>query len=423
MGSYAHACLSDGRHICAFKNGVDDLFFVLFTRHDSIDISGPEAAHLLKHSYGNVDPAEARVRGFRTTVRTLRDRLDIMGVPVWAVADAFEQLLTERIEFLTDFRLDIEDLKNHTDNELALLKDFTWATWVDRVRAGISAGEHITSYGPPPAELGTVAWLMKLWDEHDLRYSLRAVLEALPEDEQITLDVHEVIEGGWLEPDVDPQRQATAFATYATQGGLPPIVLVEGRTDIEFLSAAFRLRRPDLADYIRFPDFAYKPEGGVGPLRQTVKAFAAAGIGNRVLALFDNDTAAHDAVRTVEQSAFPEHFVIAHLPELDLAREYPTKGPQGEHVMDVNGLAGSLEMYLGADVLTDRAKLRPVIWTGTPNKQGAYQGEVADKPAIHAAFRAKVAAALADASVMEHQDWMGLDLVLEVIVEHLRTLR
>ena len=64
-----------------------------------------------------------------------------------------------------------------------------------------------------------------------------------------------------------------------------------------------------------------------------------------------------------------------------------------------------------------------MIWSGSPNKQGAYQGEVANKGAIHTAFRAKVTAAESDPAATEQQDWTGLDLVIAAIVEHLRTLR
>jgi hypothetical protein len=40
-------------------------------------------------------------------------------------------------------------------------------------------------------------------------------------------------------------------------------------------------------------------------------------------------------------------------PEIDIARDYPTLGTNGLSHMDVNGLAGSIELYLGADVLRD----------------------------------------------------------------------
>lgn len=51
----------------------------------------------------------------------------------------------------------------------------------------------------------------------------------------------------------------------------------------------------------------------------------------------------------------------------------------------------------------------------------AYQGEVAGKIAIHAAFRAKVATARQDPTVIASQDWSGLDAFLDAVMNLLRT--
>ena len=141
---------------------------------------------------------------------------------------------------------------------------------------------------------------------------------------------------------------------------------------MEVLSAALRLRRPHLAEYIKFPDFNVRNEGGASALRQTVRAFASAGIPNRVVALFDNDTAARDVLRSISDDDLPGNIRVTRLPELPLAVDYPTVGPQGEHTMNVNGLATAIELFLGADVLADGGALRPVVWGGYVNSMGAY---------------------------------------------------
>ncbi len=64
------------------------------------------------------------------------------------------------------------------------------------------------------------------------------------------------------------------------------VVLTEGKTDAEFLAAALPVLYPHLTDLVRFLDYARRPEGGVGALLHTVRAFAAAGIANRVVALW-----------------------------------------------------------------------------------------------------------------------------------------
>lgn len=89
----------------------------------------------------------------------------------------------------------------------------------------------------------------------------------------------------------------------------------------------------------------------------TVKAFISAGIRQRVIALFDNDTGAAEAILSLQRIHIPPTMKIVQLPRIELGRAYPAIGPQGTVVMDVNGLAGSLELYFGRDVL---AKLRLV---------------------------------------------------------------
>lgn len=422
MSSYACVYLSDGRPVCWFRNGVDQLFFILFTRDDWVEIRGSDAWLLVKDNYGDLEEDEAQVTGFRTTVGVLLDRLDVLGVPTSAVAVELERLAVEHadlLEGLSDRISDDEYLRKRKD-EISYLKTLTWERWLGEVKHGAGAGLPLTRVSGRE-EVGSPSYLVGLWRDHDVRYQLRAILEALPRDEVITLDLDDLVEGGWLNPSVDPRDHANALVAYASQGGLPPIVLTEGRFDVEVLSATLRLRRPHLVGYVRFPDFTYKNEGGAAALRQTLRAFAAAGVPNRVVALFDNDTAARDVLHSFPTSELPSNLVVTRLPELGMAKHYPTVGPQGENAMDVNGLAASIEMFLGADVLTqDDGTLQPVTWGGFVKRLGSYQGEVSEKEAVHDRFRQKVASATASPDAMTQQDWRGLDLVLDHVLTVIR---
>jgi hypothetical protein len=142
-----------------------------------------------------------------------------------------------------------------------------------------------------------------------------------------------------------------------------------------------------------------------------VRSFVGAGIANRVLALADNDMAAHDALEKLKRDGLPQGYRVMHYPELPLLKRYRTLGPHlaDPVVMDVNGKAGSLEMYLGRDLLTVDGELVPVQWTGYVEGQKSYQGAIAKraKRRIQREFRAKVEAALQDPSVLGRQDWRG----------------
>ena len=155
----------------------------------------------------------------------------------------------------------------------------------------------------------------------------------------------------------------------------PCIILTEGSTDIAILRSALDLLYPHLVGYYTFFDFrTSNSRGGAGQLAAVVKAFVAAGIANRVIALFDNDTAARDARRSLHSIPLPPNVVVLHYPDLDLLCNYPTVGPSGASTMDINGLAASIEMYLGEDVLSTYGDLLPIHWKSFNETLYAYHG-------------------------------------------------
>ena len=99
-------------------------------------------------------------------------------------------------------------------------------------------------------------------------------------------------------------------------------------------------------------------------------------------------------------------------PALESLRSYPTIGPTGTLPFDVNGLAGSIELYLGNDVLSLD---HPVQWKGFSESVGAYQGEVMHKASVQEKFRQKVERCKADPELMACTDWAGLDQIWKSI--------
>ena len=78
---------------------------------------------------------------------------------------------------------------------------------------------------------------------------------------------------------------------------------------------------------------------------------------------------------------------LAVLPDIELAKSYPSDGPQGKHMVDVNGRAASIELYLGKHNLTDpQGKFIPVKWGGRAGKSGEYQGEINGRGEIQKRF-------------------------------------
>ena len=144
-----------------------------------------------------------------------------------------------------------------------------------------------------------------------------------------------------------------------------------------------------------------------------MKAFVAAGIENRIIALYDNDSAGLAEIKNLEKMTFPDNVRIMHLPDLDCCVEYPTIGPSGNSNENINGRAGSIEMYVGKDILCNNGEYIPIRWKSYVDKVEAYQGEIISKSEVLKKFEEKAKKALKDGLILE--EWNELDILLNAI--------
>ena len=381
------------------------------------------------------DDYEMDVVVYRAAASIIADRLDLMGVtPSAACAFLDEELNHHRIILASVKGEERARIEYETD----LFNSLDSGRWLSL----LAAAPEGPAFDPSP-EPGSRLWLLEQIDyegdySHE-RHVLRAVLIAFP-DAEVTLDLTDLVitelESTGLEPielnlSEGPEDHrlpwmacdAAAAIRRAAAVNAPVVVLTEGRTDAEFLTAGLKVLYPHLTDLIRFLDYDYRPEGGVDALVRMIRAFTAAGIVNRVVAVFDNDTAAADGLKSLKISRLPAHIRVISYPPMDLAVSYPTLGPptvNSPHgslsLADVNGSAGSIELYLGKDVLTrEDGTLRPVQWKSFIPGMARYQGEVIEKGLLHTLFRAKYAMALENPAIVQAQDWEGLRLVIDAI--------
>lgn len=118
-----------------------------------------------------------------------------------------------------------------------------------------------------------------------------------------------------------------------------------------------------------------------------LKALSAARMPLRVIAIFDNDGAGRQEYERARCLALHSNITVMCLPDIHLARSYPTLGPQGEHHVDINGRAVGIELFMGKHNLTDsRNNFRPIRWTHYYAGTDTYHGEIAEKAAIQDAF-------------------------------------
>lgn len=194
------------------------------------------------------------------------------------------------------------------------------------------------------------------------------------------------------------------------------IILTEGNTDRLSIENALKILKPHLVEYYQFMDFDLV-DGSVSSLIKIIKSFISAKIKNKVIAILDNDTAAYEAVHNIANIDIPDNFKIIHLPNLDIAFDYPTFGPNGIVNMDINGLAVGIEFFYGEEVISDNRKYYPVQWTGFSKKMNRYQGSILNKTQINSKFKEKVKICLKNKERTEDYDWNAMELLLENIFD------
>ena len=320
---------------------------------------------------------------YETSRDTFIERLTLLGCS--------EALARERVtEQIEKTRLEWEARVEDTDEavvpeELAALRTLTTADWYSRVpRTLVPPDVRSSPRDVVDHQMEDEDWLW--FDDFGELIRLRALLDASPGVRRVRLDATELVDSGWVDAD-GPICDRSGDDWGLAMPLAPVMVLAEGKWDIRVLETSLSLLFPDRDEYFTFFQHAeFRVDGGVSFLVKMLRAFAAARAPLRLVAVFDNDTAGLEALRLVRGDGLPASFALVRLPDIELARKYPTLGPTGEHVADVNGRAASIELYLGKAALSVSGRFRPVRWKGTVKGEDAYQGEVEGKSDIQEEF-------------------------------------
>lgn len=423
MGSYAGLYAKE-KHIFSFKNESYGHFAAFFTKDELVHLKGSKALpYATNWDVGDLEDDEyddVEVYLYRVKVSCLVDRMDVAGLTSDLAQRVFKELIDESLEREKEYANDKyfrSDVKQQIRREIEYLSNLSYDSWTKRVKDWLSAPNDDSLRIARGSVLDNP---LVLFDYGDERLLLRVLIDQLSPEDEVTLDLSDVYEGGWVQ---EPNSEIiNAQEESFTKDLTPPIIITEGTFDVYAIENAIEILRPHLKGYVKFLDFEQKNEGGASAAVRLLKALAAAGVTNRVLAIFDNDTAAREELGNLQDVKLPEHFKITKYPEIGLMRKYPTKGAQGELEMDVNGYAGSIEMYLGKDSLTHQDELTPVVWKGRMGRTGDYQGEVDNKSEVQKRYRHKIALCKR-IGVQRSQDWSGMEAIIDHIVEELSTLQ
>lgn len=437
MGQYCELYISD-YPISTTKNEIDPFILSLFQPEDlnHFDRLIGERNQLL-YGRGDYDDETEHAVEYSNTAKNIKDRLEIMGFTLKKAMSEFETSKEEFIETLTGYLND----KNFISNleveaklklEKELLEKSSFNDFLAASKEIIDKGYRYTvKVEDLPKETNPLIFYLLEYAHgldqfpynYDQRVLLRSLLEITPDDKKVTYDITELIDQEYYEEEIENIYEDTIQnITYDYELGEKFLILTEGSSDIQILQGAMNVLYPHLTGYYSFMDFGISnASGSASSLVASVKSFVGAGIKNRVIALFDNDTAAESALRGFQKTIIPKNIKILQYPNIKIAENYPTLGPSGISQMNINGLACSIELYLGKDILSKDGQLIPVQWKGYDQTLGKYQGEIIDKSGVQKQFQTKIDDCLNDPAKTINYDWTELNELLQTIFNAFNT--
>ena len=361
--------------------------------------------------------------GYCNSVTAIGDRLDLMGFTEAAARADFA--LTLKGEMADTVELWSEN--HHPDDQLyasllaakeaklAFLSELSFDAWVEAVARirndhvhwqDIDSETHRHVYSRALDPLESFVLNEKCDDEHpplgyfcsDLRFLIRAYLLSAGPQDLVVLDNTDMVHAGYFESETRIVEQARMSIAAEARTVEKLLVLTEGPSDSRILQLTLDVLYPHLKEFVSFLDHdQFSVAGGTGNLMNLLRGLAGAGVSNRVIALFDNDTAGTVQCLKAQTMPLPPNFRVIQLPHLHWAKQYPTLGPTGLIEADINGLACSIELYLGMSALKDeKTGLTPIQWTGFERSLSRYQGELLDKRVVQERYFEMLRAGRAD---------------------------
>jgi hypothetical protein len=423
MGAYAE-CWLDSLHVGSTKYDFDFRLMQLF-RHSDKRVQKSAAKNLPASLSTWIDKEKpdrvVQVVYYSAPVTVIKDRLELQGYTLSTAKTAFMRNIRAQAK---EYSESTEGMEDYYENRVKLLRSVDVDKWVVALGQIKKSGRGTpTRESPHKSEVNLQEFMLdgEQWYGYsgaDLYVPLRLALETCSGNENLVYDLTDLVNQGYLDKNEDCIAVSSELAAgeYASRSKV--IVLTEGRSDGWILSASMKLLYPHLYDYFSFMDFeSARVEGGASHLAKIVKSFAGAGIVNKVLAIFDNDTVGQEAIRSLRQIKLPGNISVLALPDFGELRKYPTIGPSGRKAMNVNGTAASIELYLGGDVLKENGKMVPVRWSGYIPNMGKYQGSLldSDKDGIHKRFKDKLEKAKDRTNLTQDDNWAGLYAVMSRI--------
>ncbi|WP_413525394.1 HEPN/Toprim-associated domain-containing protein [Photobacterium phosphoreum] len=423
MGSYYDLKFGQ-QEICSGKSYVDPIIMSIFTDMDK-SFSYQKLSDVYPEEKGNNEQIEVCKYIAKSTV--VKKRLDILG---FSLVEAEKNLASNIDDAIDSYSLflgmsdEYDDLSKIYENCRTVVKESKISDYIEAYKILFNENR---KEDPSKCSKGMLSYLTNEFIEHsydfgipvnDIRFTFRVLLECIDDVDEIVLDISDLVVGGYYHFKDNLIEIAKNSLTSKYHYDSKIIILTEGSSDKQILEKCFPLLFPEYESLYSFMDFGLaKSSGGASSLVSVIKAFISAGIKNRIVAIFDNDTAARVARKSIRDIVLPDNIRIISYPNYDFLTSYPTIGPSGRHDLNVNELAGSIELYLCKQALLIDSKYSPVQWRGYDTSISAYQGEVMHKSQIQKRFFEILNTVSENKDELKKFDWKGIQLIFNEIFQ------
>lgn len=386
MGSFSSFYIGEYEAFCSKNSYAESIVNALFCENDFV------------LEYDEEDtPTKVE---FRCTAQICKDRLEIYGVNKESVRENFNEVakyINENKDEYPYYNFNNvtfdEYLNIITEIVLNNIKDSEYDKYDGFKRYLIEYNGHFSD-GYSNCGLTENNWLYVL-------------LYCIDPQTDIYYDLTSIASGGWI-----PCESRQLLHTDKI------IVLTEGKTDTEFIIAGLELYYPHLLPFYQFVDYdEIKLQGSASFLAQIAKALVGVESKNKTILLFDNDAVGHKESNTLSAMKLPDNIKVLHYPDIDILKSYPVVSIDGNKSFNVNGLAGSIEMYLGVDTLKNDDNYFPIYLSEYIPGINRYQGSLSksDKNTVQCRFREKLKKTKSQEAT-QAQDWNGIKKILNAIM-------
>jgi len=221
--------------------------------------------------------------------------------------------------------------------------------------------------------------------------------------EYVEWDYGEIVANGWVNiNEIKTEiRREDSF-----------LIATEGSSDSHILQKAFRLLKPCVADFFRFIDVTSgHPFPGTGGLSKFAEGLVKIDIQNQIVFLLDNDCEGVEGFNKIMKMRLPHNMSCMCLPDLQDFESFPSRGPDGLTLANINKTAAAIECYL--DLSYSEYDNHSIRWTNYKKETGLYHGALEFKE-----YYANRFLAMSDSNLLESgYDISKLEVLLEAIIE------